>query len=187
MPFVPAPVLLRRLAACALVPLLLAGCEDYGRVTQTGTDTTYRPEEVSYAGDPDQGGLLVLVHGNPTDEPREALLEQVYDALSRAAPARNIALTDVQQAGERGIYRVVFVFDPANQVVDASLCAGRIPPSTVPGEEIRVRAAFCRGAVPVTGALGVIERDLVDFRPERFDLFLRDVGYTLFPNRAGDR
>jgi hypothetical protein len=172
-------------AALGSLLFVLAACEDYGRVTGTVVDPSYSPQELSYAGDPRKGGLLTIVHGNPTDGPREDLVALVYDTLARAAPARNVKPTGERQPGERGIYSVVMVFDPASQVVDADLCAGRIPPSRTPGREITVRAAFCRGSAPLTGAIGEMESALAREEPERFDRFLRDVGTTLFPSRSG--
>jgi hypothetical protein len=168
-------------AALPLAILLLAACDDYGRVTQTSRNPTYQPEELAFAGSPEPGGLLVLIHGNPTDEPRPVLAGRVHDALERAAPARNIRLTSNVQEGDRGIYRVIIVFDPATPVPDGDLCAGRVPPTRTPGDEITVRAAFCRGGVPLSGALGVMDADPARDHPDRFDRFLHDVGTTLFP------
>lgn len=173
-------------AALGSLLLVLTACDDYGRVTGTVVDPAYSPQELAYAGDPERGGLLTIVHGNPTDQPREELVAQVYDALARAAPARNVKPTGERQSGERGIYSVVLVFDPSSQVVDADLCGGRIPPSRTPGREITVRAAFCRGGSPLTGAIGEIESALAREEPDRFDRFLRDVGTTLFPSRSGN-
>lgn len=168
-------------SAILLAALLLAACEDHGRVTQTSNNSTYQPEELALAGSPEQGGLLALIHGNPTDEPRPVLVGKIHDALERAAPARNIRIASDVQEGDRGIYRVVIVFDPATAVLDGDLCAGRVPRTRIPGDEITVRAAFCRGGVPLSGALGVMDADLVRDHPDRFDRFLRDIGATLFP------
>lgn len=168
-------------AVLLLAVLGLAACDDYGRVTETSGSPTYRPEELAFAGSPEDGGLLTLIHGNPTDEPRTVLTGRVHDAFERAAPARNIRLTQTVQKGERGDYRVVVVFDPAAPVLDADLCAGRVPQTRIPGDEVTVRAAFCRDGAPLSGALGVMDADLVRDHPDRFDRFLRDVGTTLFP------
>lgn len=167
--------LLSRLAA--VIPL--AACEDYGRVTQTVVDPTYRPGELAYAAE--GGGIQVLVHGSTADHGRERLTELVLDAFRRSTGGLGTSFTTDAREGQRGVYRVVVAFNPQVQMTDPELCAGQVPASRPAGDELTLRAALCRGGRSLTGAIGVMKNDLAR-DPRRFDRFLRDVGHALFPS-----
>ena len=64
--------------------LLLAACEDYGRVTQTQVDPGYSPDELGYAGG-DKAILTTLIHGNPSDVAADRFAEQVLTSATLTA------------------------------------------------------------------------------------------------------
>jgi len=173
--------LLPRLAA--LLPLF--GCSEYGRVTQGTVDPAYRPEMIAAAAS--EHGHPVRIHGAMAGLAQERLAEMVLSALQRSTGGLGIRFTTADvPPGRLGDYRTVFVFNPASNMTDGEICAGRIPESRPSASEITVRAALCWGGKNLTAAMGFMDADAArDAR--RFDRFLRDVGHALFPRSVPDR
>ena len=169
----------QNIGAALAALLLLAGCEDYGRVTQTQVDPGYSPDELGYAGG-DKAILTTLIHGNPSDVPADGFAEQVLTSMNRVQVGASLKFGPDAGPGGRPMYKVVMVFNPETQVIDSELCAAQIPPSQPFKEDVTVRAAYCRGGRAMSGAIGTIEAEDAA-KPDRMDRFIRDLTVTLFP------
>jgi hypothetical protein len=173
---------MKRLSFAGLAAaLLLGGCGDYGRVTQTQIDSAHDPNELGFAGGQD-GTITTIVHGNPTDAGRDVFVRQLLAAMNRVQLGRGVKFGLDAGPGGRPEYRVVLLFNPDNQVLDAELCAGQIPPSRTLTPEVTVRAAYCRGGRALTGAIGTMRGDRFRER-DRFERFIYDLVITLFPSQ----
>ncbi|WP_158044490.1 hypothetical protein [Skermanella pratensis] len=174
---------LHRTGAALAALFLLAACEDYGRVTQTQVDPAYNPDELGYAGGKD-ATLTTLIYGNPSDVGAAQFASQVLTSMNRVQVGASLKFAQDAGPGGQDLYKVVMVFNPVNQVIDAELCAAQIPPSQPFDEDVTVRAAYCRGGRALTGAIGTIEAEDAA-KPDRMDRFIRDLTFTLFPLTKG--
>jgi hypothetical protein len=154
---------MKRLSFAGLAAaLLLGGCGDYGRVTQTQIDSAYDPNELGFAGGQD-GTITTIVHGNPTDAGRDVFVRQLLAAMNRVQLGRGVKFGLDAGPGGRPEYRVV-------------------PPSRTLTPEVTVRAAYCRGGRALTGAIGTMRGDRFRER-DRFERFIYDLVITLFPSQ----
>ncbi|EWY40130.1 hypothetical protein N825_03310 [Skermanella stibiiresistens SB22] len=172
-----------RIGAALAALFLLAACDDYGRVTQTQVDPGYNPGELGYAGGKD-ATLTTLIYGNPSDVNAALFTQQVLTSMNRVQAGPGLKFAQDAGPGGQPLYKVVMVFNPESQVIDAELCAAQIPPSQPFDKDISVRAAYCRGGRALTGAIGTIKAD-VAAKPDRMDRFIRDLTFTLFPLNRG--
>jgi hypothetical protein len=172
-----------RIGAALAALFLLAACEDYGRVTQTQVDPGYNPDELGYAGG-ENAIITTLIHGNPSDVSAAQFNSQVLTSMNRVQVGASLKFGPDAGAGGRPLYKVVMVFNPDGPMIDAELCAGQIPPSRPFSDDITVRAAYCRGGNALTGAIGTIKAK-VAAKPDRMDRFIRDLTFSLFPQRKG--
>ncbi|QQP91420.1 hypothetical protein IGS68_09530 [Skermanella sp. TT6] len=176
------------LASCGIVAavLLLAGCGG-SRVVSDTPSTAYSPLEFSAAA----GGrdLMTEVVGNPFGMDRAAFGTSVTDLMQNQhfGPATRFTTTPGDSADPR--YKVVMVFNPAENVANPQICGGRpIATDDRPGQPIRLQAAFCRGGT-LTSTNGWAPA-LSSPQDPAFRSLISDATFSLFPvrdpNRGGD-
>lgn len=153
--------MIRAVSAAALgLNLLLGGCTLGSRVVESHISPIYSLSEFSYAA----GGrdLRTVVQGNPFggDDPAfgrtvTALMQGKY-----AGPPTHFTTTPGESS--RPLYRVMMVFNPAESVPSADLCARdtlRTQPATAKpatAKPIELQAAFCRGSSTATAVIGYV-------------------------------
>lgn len=144
--------------------LLLGGCVVGSRVVESHASPIYSLSEFSYAA----GGrdLRTVVQGNPfggpfgCDDPAFGRTVTAIMQGKHAGPPTRFTTTPGESA--RPLYRVMMVFNPAETIPSADLCAhetlrtkpARTKPATA--EPIELQAAFCRGSSTATAVTGYL-------------------------------
>ena len=101
-----------------------------------------------------RGPLAVVSRGAPQGFEEAQFAREVLPAVQAARPhnAATFALSDATSG-----YRLVLVFDAGVNATAENICAdlGRVARSTPSAGAVRVSLVYCRGAQPLTAAVGV--------------------------------
>lgn len=163
------------LALCAVA--CLGGCAYVP--AQSALSPGYSFEELAAAAA--NRDLQVEVRGNPFPVPQGELARTVAGLMPPAA-GLNTTFTPSPANGD-GLHRVVWDFAPSPVLAPEAICAGMDAPAPGPTTGVRVRAAFCRGALPLTSAYRAIE-GTVDMSSPAFRDLVADVTHALLPRPA---
>ncbi|HEX9769915.1 MAG TPA: hypothetical protein VGA50_12145 [Kiloniellales bacterium] len=130
-------------AACANSGVVLSPTSYYG---------AYTPSVLNYSAT--SGGILVEVVGNPFDAPQGDLERAITGAMTGAHFGPHVDFVTTAPEGFRSPYRIVLVFDPAQNYTAYKLCSETqsIEPGT--GDTVKAHAALCADYKPLTGVTG---------------------------------
>ncbi len=157
-------------------------------VSPTNFYGAYTPTALNYAAT--RGGILTEVTGNPFDAPQEDLEQAITQAMTGSHFGPRVAFITTPPEDFASPYRVVMVFDAAQNHTNLKLCRfdHGIDPQT--GEKVRVHAAFCANESPLTAVSGEVG-DASGPGDPRFRQLIRQITVNLFPpfnpDRSSDR
>lgn len=159
----------RVLAGILVLAALTAGC-GVGSIQPVSVDSRYMPSQ--YAQIPYRGDLIVAVAGNPFAMPQGEFEAAVRDALGARRPGE----------GAPGP-QVLLAFN--GRAIDSrSACSPAGGTASADGT-LRIAAALCSGASPLTYTSGRIE-GVTSADDPRFRAFLRQIVGALFPRQTED-
>ena len=123
-------------------------------VSPTSFYGAYSPTVLNYAAT--HGGILTEVTGNPFDAPQEDLEKAITQSMTGSHFGPRVAFVTTPPEDFASPYRVVMVFDAAQNHTNLKLCRfdHGIDPQT--GEKVRVHAALCANESPLTAVSGEI-------------------------------
>ncbi len=161
--------------ACSTNTVVLSPTNFYG---------AYTPTVLNYAST--RGGILVDVTGNPFDDPQEDLEQAITQAMTGAHFGVRVAFITTPPEDFASPYRVVMVFDAAQNHTNLKLCRfdHGIDPQT--GEKVRVHAALCTNESPLTAVSGEVG-EASDPGDPRFRQLIRQITVNLLPPFNPDR
>jgi hypothetical protein len=143
--------LLHRLLVLLLGALALPGCVSSGTISGTYYDTAYDYSE--FFAVTDGRNFQVIMAGAPFPNlPAEQVQDALLPVMQAAKPRPNLTFTyDKPPVPQRPSYRLVLVFDAANDLTATRVCAGQIrhkPPN--PARPFDVFAVYCRDDRPLS-------------------------------------
>jgi hypothetical protein len=142
-----------RTGALLAASLLLAGCSAV-MVNDPVQHNNYTANEELYAAR--NGAIRVEVDGETFGLPREEFADRVV-ATMRARYYRHDMFTREASRATDPRYKIVMMFNPDPAVSGYALCSAPQPYQPVPlapGERVRLLAAFCGGALPLSDVQG---------------------------------
>jgi len=166
--------------AIALGAATLLGACSSSRVVSDNVSTAYSPLEFS-AGASGRD-LATEVYGNPFAMDQTSFDRSVTDLMQgkHFGPPTHFTTTPGDSANRR--YKVVMVFNPAENIVNQQICSGGpIATNTQPGQPIRLQAAFCRGGT-LTSTNGWAPA-VTSPQDPAFRSLIADTTFELFPLR----
>ncbi len=169
----------------ALVLLSPTACSTNTVVlSPTSFYAAYTPTVLNYAAT--HGGILTEVTGNPFDAPQEDLEQAVTQSMTGSHFGPRVAFVTTPPEEFSSPYRVVLVFDAAQNHTNLKLCRfdHGIDPQT--GEKVRVHAALCANESPLTAVSGEVG-EASDPGDPRFHQLIRQITVNLFPPFNPDR
>jgi hypothetical protein len=170
-------------AASLAMALMLGACSG-SRVVSDNVSTAYSPLEFSAAA----GGrdLATEVYGNPFPMDQTGFDRSVTDLMQGNHFGPPTHFTTTPDASANRLYKVVMVFNPAENIVNTRICGGGpIATDNRPGQPIRLQAAFCRGGT-LTSTNGWAPAVASPQEPAFRDL-ITDTTFELFPLRDPNR
>ena len=170
-------------AASLAMALMLGACSG-SRVVSDNVSTAYSPLEFSAAA----GGrdLATEVYGNPFPMDQTSFDQTVTDLMQGKHFGPPTHFTTTPDASANRLYKVVMVFNPAENIVNTRICGGGpIATDNQPGQPIRLQAAFCRGGT-LTSTNGWAPAVASPQEPAFRDL-ITDTTFELFPLRDPNR
>ncbi len=169
----------------ALVLLSATACSTNTVVlSPTSFYAAYTPTVLNYAAT--HGGILTEVTGNPFDAPQEDLEQAITQSMSGSHFGPRVAFVTTPPEAFSSPYRVVLVFDAAQNHTDLKLCRfdHGIAPQT--GDKVRVHAALCANESPLTAVSGEVG-EASDPGDPRFRQLIRQITVNLLPPFNPDR
>lgn len=168
--------------AALLAALAVGGCAGQVQTSHGDMTALYGRSAVQHAGS--GGAFPLVVHGLPFPGlSQRASAEAVARRMRLPAwhPPVPFAIAPVASA-PTGDWRLVLVFNAARPVSDAAACGDlRDVPLAQPGQDIRVKAAFCTQDAMISEAEGSAPAMGPD--SPGFQQLLDQIAATVFPER----
>ena len=149
------PVIFRVIFIVVMLTTVTAACSSSRTVVSpTNFYGAYTPKILNYAAT--SGGVLVVVVGNPFEDPKTSLEQAITDAMTGSHFGPRVDFVTTIGEDFRSPYRVVIVFDSTQNYTPSKLCrqAEQIQPGN--GEAIKAHAALCAGQKALTGVTGQV-------------------------------
>ncbi len=153
-------------------------------LSPTSFYAAYTPTVLNYAAT--HGGILMEVVGNPFDAPQKDLEQAITQSMTGSHFGLKVAFATTPPEEFASPYRVVMVFDAAQNHTDSKLCRfdHGIDPQT--GDKVRVHSALCAKDKPLTAVSGEVA-DASGPGDPRFRQLIRQITVNLFPPFNPDR
>lgn len=170
---------LHRLFVLLLGTFILSGCVSGGTISNTYYDTAY--DYAEFVAVTDGRNFQVVMAGAPFPNlPADQVQDVLLPVMQAAKPRPNLTFTyDKPPTPPRPYYRLVLVFDAANDLTALRVCAGQIrhkPPN--PARPFDVFAVYCRDDRPLSFATAWTDASRPD--DPRVQALLAQLFLTLF-------
>lgn len=139
----------------------------------------YDPNELHYAGDDRDFWTVVL--GNPFGVPQPVVDAAVTDAMADTRWGRRTNFTTTPDDSARTSYRIIMLIN-GNTAAGNRICGYQQGGPLGPGDhggKVHVVATYCRGAYPLTQAVGSV--DAAGVGDPEFRQFIRQLMVNLLP------
>jgi hypothetical protein len=153
-------------------------------LSPTSFYAAYTPTILNYAAT--RGGILVDVTGNPFDAPQEDLEQAITQSMTGSHFGPRVGFLTTPPEDFVVPYRVVMVFDAAQNHTDLKLCRFDHGIDPQAGEKVRVHAALCAKESPLTAVSGQVAEASGPGDP-RFHQLIRQITVNLLPPFNPDR